>query len=63
MNIGTEEMLTVDCYAHIIQSMTILYDVMVPYLAEQNCNSSSDWIINSGRFISVTYLGKVSLCN
>ena len=48
------------CYARIIQSTTVLYDVMVTYLAKQNCNDSCDWIINSSRFIGAAFITKVS---
>ena len=41
----------------IVQSTTILSDVMVTYVTEQNCNDSSDCIINGSRFTCVTFIG------
>ena len=46
-------------YACVIQSMTVLYDVMATYLAEQNRNDSSDWVINGSRFTSVTFIALI----
>ena len=57
-----KETLTEEMVMHIIiQSTTVLYDMMVTYLAEQNRNDRSDWIINGSRFINITFLANVSL--